>query len=255
MSEAGVSEKAVKSLKDLGLTDYQVYAYLALVQQGELSAGEISRKTTIPYSKVYSVLESLERKGWIELGSGRPKLYYPRSPSEALRAEATRQENRMRELEALVVSELQPIYEKREIREKPEIWIIRGEENISAKVREMLTKVERELIVALPVVPKGLVAPMIPSLNGLMDRRVDMLFLATPEALEEIPHHIPELAETRVREEMFGGGILIDGGEALLFLGKTGPAQTMLAIWSDHIGLTQIAKVYFQHLWETAKPV
>jgi len=255
LSGSKASEKTTRALKDLGLTDYEVYAYLSLVQHGELSAGDVSKQTSIPYSKVYSVLESLERKGWVEPGSGRPKLHYPRSPSEALRAEAIRQENKMKELETLIVSELQPVYEKREIREKPEIWMIRGEENISAKIREMLKKVERELIVALPLVPKGLFTPLISSLNSLMDKRIDILFLTTPEALKQLPRNIPNLAETRTREDMFGGGILIDGGEALLFLGRTGPTQTMLAIWSDHMGLTQIAKIYFQHLWETAEPV
>lgn len=255
MSGSITSEKTVRALKDLGLTEYEIYAYLTLVQHGELSAGAVSKQTSIPYSKVYSVLENLERKGWVELGSGRPKLYYPRSPSEAMRAEITKQENKMRELETLIVSELQPAYEKREIREKPEIWIIRGEENISAKIREILKKVDRELVVALPMVPKGVFTSLIPSLNVLMDRKVSILFLTTPEALKQLPPNIPNLAETRTREDMFGGGILIDASEAILFLGRTGLAQTMLAIWSDHTSLTQIAKVYFQHLWETARPV
>lgn len=255
MSSSAVTEKAIKALRDLGLTDYEVQAYLALVQQGELSAGGVSEETTIPYSKVYTVLENLERKGWVEVRGGRPKLYYPHAPSEALRAEKMRREDRLRNLEEVIVSELQPLYERREIKERPEIWIIRGEENVSVRAREMLRRVERELMIALPLVPRGLLDPLLPSLKSLMDRRVSILFLATPEALEVLPPYIPNLAETRVREEMFGGGMVVDGGEAILFLGRGEPAQTLLAIWSDHVGLTQIAEIYFQHLWETAKPI
>jgi len=253
-SEA-VSERVIKTLRDLGLTDYEVNSYLALLQHGELSAGEISKRTSIPYSKIYSVLESLERKGWVEIGSGRPKLYYPRAPSEALRAETMRRERRLRELEKLIVSELQPLYERREIKEKPEIWIIRGEENIAAKVREMLTKVEKELMIALPLAPKDLMELLGPPINALMDRRVSILFLTTPEAFETLPPYIPNLAETRLREEMFGGGMVVDGREAILFLGQGDSTKALLAIWSDHIGLTQIAKIYFQHLWETSKQI
>jgi sugar-specific transcriptional regulator TrmB len=255
LSSEAVSERVIRTLRDLGLTDYEVNSYLALLQHGELSAGEISKRTSIPYSKIYSVLENLERKGWVEIGSGRPKLYYPRAPSEALRAETMRQERRLRELEELIVSELQPLYERREIKERPEIWIIRGEENIAAKVREMITKVERELMIALPLAPRDLLELLGSPLNALMDRRISILFLTTPKALENLPTYIPNLAETRLREEMFGGGMVVDGREAILFLGQDDSTKALLAVWSDHIGLTQIAKIYFQHLWETSKPI
>ena len=250
-----MSERVVRALRDLGLTEYEVQAYLALVQYGRLSAGEVTKRTSIPYSRVYTVLDRLERRGWVEVEGGRPKVYYPRPPSEALRAERMRQENLLRSLEELIVSELQPLYERREIRERPEIWIIRGEENISAKAREMLKKVRRELMVALPLVPKGLLEPLLPSLRPLMDRRVSVLFLTTPEALKILPPFVFNLAETRVREEMFGGGMVVDGEEAILFLGKGDPAERVMAIWSGHVGLTRIAQIYFQHLWETADPV
>jgi len=250
-----VSERVIKTLKELGLTDYEVYTYLALIQHGELSAGEISKRTSIPYSKIYSVLENLERKGWVEVGSGRPKLYYPRAPSEALRAETMRQERRLKEQEELIVSELQPVYEGREIKERPEIWIIRGEENISARLREMLMNTKRELMVALPLAHKGFLEPFLPALKSLMDKKTKILLLTTPESLKALPSYVPNLAETRRREEMFGGGMVIDGREAILFLGDSHSTKTLLAIWSDHVELTQIAKIYFQHLWETAKSV
>lgn len=255
MSSETVSERVVKTLRELGLTGYEVHTYLTLIQHGELSAGEITQRTSIPYSKIYSVLENLERKGWVEVGGGRPKLYYPRAPSEALRAETMRQERRLKEQEELIVSELQPLYERREIKERPEIWIIRGEENISARAREMLMSAERELMVALPLAPKGFLEPFLPALKSLMDKRTKILLLTTPESLKALPSYISSLAETRKREEMFGGGIVVDGREAILFLGRRESTKTLLAIWSDHIELTQIAKIYFQHLWETAGSV
>jgi hypothetical protein len=58
----------------------------------------------------------------------------------------------------------------------------------------------------------------------------------------------------RVRDEMFGGGVVVDGKETLLFLGKGVTEEQNLAIWSDHVGLNMIATIYFQHLWDTAKP-
>ena len=92
MAEALISGRVDRSLRDIGLTEYESLAYLALVKSGELTAGKVSEFTSIPYSKVYSVLDSLDRKGWIEVKGGRPRLYYPKSPVEALMAEQLKQE-------------------------------------------------------------------------------------------------------------------------------------------------------------------
>lgn len=253
MSEPLVGVRVERALREIGLTEYESQAYLALVKRGELTAGKVSESTSIPYSKVYSVLYSLEQKGWVEIKGGRPRLYYPRSPVEALRTEHLRLENRFEQYHEIVVSELQPLYERREIKEKPEIWIIRGVENIASNFREIVGRVKRELMVALPQIPAELFQMVLPALEQLQDKRVDVFLLTTPETLAPVQRFIPYLAEVRVRDEMFGGGVIADGQETLLFLGQDVTEKHTLAIWSDHVGLTMISKVYFEHLWETAK--
>jgi hypothetical protein len=59
-----------------------------------------------------------------------------------------------------------------------------------------------------------------------------------------------DVGEIRVRDGMFGGGVIVDSREALLFLGEDKPT---LVIWSNHMGLVKFARDYFQYLWETAK--
>jgi len=65
-------------------------------------------------------------------------------------------------------------------------------------------------------------------------------------------NQISKVAEVRVRERMFGGGLIADGREAILILGEEKPS---LVIWSDHIGLVKFAKDYFNHLWNTADKI
>lgn len=247
-----VSTKVEKSLREIGLTEYECLAYIALVRYGELTAGQVSEHTSIPYSKVYSVLDSLDRKGWVEIKGGRPRLYYPRPPVEALEAERLRKENRFEQFREAVVSELQPLYERRDVKEKPEIWIIRGVENIASAIKEIPQKVQRELMLALPEIQPELVKIVLPSLELLRDKRVDIHLLTTMDLVASLESHIAHVAEIRVRKEMFGGGVVIDGKESLLFLGRGVAEEQNLAIWSDHMGLTMIAKIYFEHLWDTA---
>jgi len=254
LSDPVVGARVEKALREIGLTEYETLAYLALVKSGETTARKISDSTSIPYSKVYSVLDSLERKGWVEFRGGRPRLYYPRSPVEALRAESLRMESRFETFQEFIVSELQPLYERREIKERPEIWIVRGAENVASNLNEILGRVKRELMVALPRITTGMLQMVFPSLEQLRDKRVSILLLTTREAVSSVQSYLPHLAEVRVRDEMFGGGIVADGRESLLFLDQDVAERQTLAIWSDHVGLTMVAKSYFENLWNTAEP-
>ncbi|MGZ4850236.1 MAG: hypothetical protein ACXV2C_02515, partial [Candidatus Bathyarchaeia archaeon] len=62
----------------------------------------------------------------------------------------------------------------------------------------------------------------------------------------------PILNELRIRDHMFGGGIIADGKEAMLLLGDDKPS---LVIWSDHVGLVEFAREYFQFLWDSSETV
>jgi hypothetical protein len=57
------------------------------------------------------------------------------------------------------------------------------------------------------------------------------------------------LSELRIRDHMFGGGVIADGKEAMLLLGEDKPS---LVIWSNHVGLVGFAREYFQFLWDSS---
>jgi len=249
-AEAVISQDARKILRELGLTDYETRAYLALLGKGVLTASQVSENASVPYSKVYETLTSLERKGWVETEQGRPGRYYPKAPSEALATAKLQLEEKAKAWEKIISGELQPFYERREIREKPDIWILRGEFSTIAKLREMLDKTKSELMVAAPVFPKALTDSVMPILQRLQNTNVKILFMVSKQAIEWNLKELESFAEVRIRDHMFGGGVIVDGKEAILFLGEDKPT---LVIWSNHVGLVQFAKDYFQHLWNSSR--
>lgn len=251
-SEGAISQDAKKVLRELGLTDYETRAYIALLGKGALTASQVSENAVVPYSKVYETLSSLERKGWIETEQGRPGRYYPKAPSEALTTAKLQLEERVKAWERTISSELEPFYEKREIREKPDIWILRGELSTVTKLREMIEKTKSELMVAAPVFPKALVDSVMPTLYRLQGTNLKILFMISKQVTAWDLKEIGGVAEVRVREHMFGGGVIVDGKEAMLFLGEDKPT---LVIWSNHVGLVQFAKDYFQHLWVSSEAI
>jgi sugar-specific transcriptional regulator TrmB len=249
-AEFVISQDARKVLRELGLTDYETRSYLALLEKGALTASQVSENAEVPYSKVYETLTSLERKGWIETEHGRPTRYYPKAPSEALATMKLHLEDKVKTWEKTILEELEPLYERREIREKPDIWILRGELNTLAKLKDMAEKTKNELMIAAPVLPKALADVAENMITQLNNANVKVLFMTTRKAKDWNLQKLADVAEVRVRDHMFGGGVIADGKEAMLFLGEDKPT---LVIWSNHLGLVQFAKEYFQYLWESSE--
>ncbi len=250
-----VGEKTRRALKEFGLTEYEVKAYVALVEAGPMHASELSRAAAVPYSKIYEILGNLEGKGWVESEQGRPSRYYAKAPSLALESSRMRVENTLKASQSEALEELQPLYEKKGVQERPDIWIVRGQANILDKIRESLERTRSELMVAMPVVPDPILSVALPFLSRVRERGA-RVFVMVPEATgKETLRRVKGVAEVRVREQLFGGGIISDSNQIILLLGEEPEKGLTLAISSDHLGLVKFGKSYFEYLWENSKPV
>lgn len=65
----------VQNLKLFGLNKYEALAYIQIVKSGVATAKEVSRGSGVPYSRVYDVLDSLEKKGWVLVETSKPQRY------------------------------------------------------------------------------------------------------------------------------------------------------------------------------------
>jgi sugar-specific transcriptional regulator TrmB len=249
-----VSETTRRALKDFGLTEYEVKAYIALVEAGPMPASQLSTSAAIPYSKIYEILGNLERKGWVESEQGRPSKYFPKPPSTALESSRVRMENTLKSSQTDAMSELQPLYEKKGVQERPDIWIVRGQDNILDKIKETLGRTKRELLVAMPIVPDSVISMAAPLLSLMNSRGIKVSVMVPSLTSKEGAMKLKGLAEVRFREQMFGGGIISDSSEIIILLGEEPEKGLTLAISSDHVGLVKFGKSYFEFLWENSKP-
>jgi sugar-specific transcriptional regulator TrmB len=248
-----ISDRVRRSLQEFGLTEYEIRSYTSLLEIGPATANQLSEASDVPYSKIYEVLGSLEKKGWIEMEHGRPSKYYPKPPSLAMEITKSQLENSLRTSEALVLDELQPLYEKKGVRERPDIWIVRGNFNVLAKIRETVEHVQREILAAVPSIPDSVADMLISLVKSIADRGVKVQIMTMKVSMNETMAKLSKFCEVRVRDQMFGGGIIADGREVILLLGQEGEEAIGLAIWSDHIGLSKFAKNYFEYLWEDSQ--
>ncbi|MEM3922568.1 MAG: helix-turn-helix domain-containing protein [Nitrososphaerota archaeon] len=249
-----VGEKLRKAFQRLGLTEYEMRAYLVLLQHGEMAANQVSEIAEIPYSKVYEVLESLEEKGWIGSEGGRPARYHARSISTALEISRMRVERDLRRIESFLLSELSPISRGLGAREKHDVWILRGELNILSKLKSLLAGCDMELQLATPWMNKEIFSMLLPTLTALKAKNGRVQIMLSSDCNRALAMRLREYAEVKLRDQLFGGGAIADSNETIIILGEEGKSPT-LAIWSDHAGLARIAKIYFENLWKDSEPL
>lgn len=237
-------------MKEMGLNAYEIEAILVLLKNGQMTAMEISQKSSIPYSKIYEVLNFLKEKRWLKISESRPFKYIPVPPIEAILAEKLRFEDKYQNWKTIIFDELQPLYENQQLVEHPEMLILRGQGAVMTKLEEILKKATNELMIAAPTFARNIISSIDPIMLSLQKSVNVKLMVAGKEPDWFFLKKFSGVDNFRIRNHMFGGGIIADGKEAMLFLGEDKPS---LVVWSDHIGLVSFAREYFQFLWDSSK--
>ncbi len=64
-------------LGNLGLSNYEARAYVALILRTHATAEEVAELAMIPRTSAYKALQSLVSKGFAQETDGRPAIYHP----------------------------------------------------------------------------------------------------------------------------------------------------------------------------------
>jgi len=245
-----ISDKTKKALIDLGLTNNEIKVYVSLLTHRYLTASELSQITKIPYSKIYEILVNLQNKGFVKVEESRPAKYYPIEPSIALENLKEKISQKINENVDIISKELAPLYEGKAAKEKSDVWLIRGKDEILIKIKDSILKCEYELIISLPTLDKTLQSSL-SFLSNLRFKKIRTLILIGDENVAKVFYNLKIPAEIRIAGKMFGGGIIVDVKEVILFLPDE--KEGVIALWSDHAGLANFAKQYFLYVWENSK--
>ncbi len=247
------TDKTRRALVRLGMSAPEIRAYSALLRSAEPTAAELSQSAGVPLSKIYDVLGSLEGKGWVGSTDTRPTKYFAKSPATSTEAIRRSREEEFERDSSAVLNEITPIYERGDAAEKPDILVLSGPA-IEAKMLEMAESCRDEVLIAVPEAGRNLVPRAMPRLRALHDRGVNIKVLA-PDGMDEIVlRHLARVSSTvRVKEGLFGGGLIADSRYVMILLGPesaAAEASDTVAIWADHAGLAGFATKYFEYLFE-----
>jgi sugar-specific transcriptional regulator TrmB len=138
-------DRFLDSLEQLGLTPMESKAYLALVENGVLSAQAVAGEVAVHYPAVYRILSALEEKGWVEVTKGRPKRYRARNPA-MIAEEAKQTVLGSVETATAIVSTLESRYTDDEVREEGDLWIFKGSQAVYNKLKEVVLSADDDIL-------------------------------------------------------------------------------------------------------------
>src|SRR5215213_5150650 len=134
----------IELLQQVGLNKYESEAYAALLRYGPLTGYELGKRSEVPLSRSYEILERLTAKGLALVQPGDPPRYAAEPPEQFLDRTRTTTTTTLDALaRALVEAGPSAIPEG--------FWVVRGQEHILAYANTCIARAQRTL--AMQITP------------------------------------------------------------------------------------------------------
>jgi sugar-specific transcriptional regulator TrmB len=138
-------------LQRVGLNKYEAEAYAALLRYGPLTGYELGKRSEVPLSRSYEILERLSTKGLALVQPGDPPRYAAEPPEQFLERTRTATTTTLDAL-ARALAEAGPAA-------IPEgFWVVRGQDHILAYANTCIARAQRTLAMQIAPAQGALVA-------------------------------------------------------------------------------------------------
>ncbi len=246
-------EEIIEKLQKLGLTKYESLAYITLLKLGPSKATDITKESGIPHTRVYDVLSSLHRKGFVDVMHGTPRLYKPVNPEVVL--EKIKEEF-IEDIENLKAAFLD-LYREVHGEELPEIWTIQGFDNTVERAEYVIRTAKHEVLINTPF-------EFLKLLKGEIKARKDVIFVIISN-FDDVPDWLNGdniiLAKTGGAPWLMASWIIGDMNYALFFgaLPKDRRKEKFYSFWAKSPKIIQNYMHWFYTIYldnsELIKPL
>jgi len=144
---ANLVAETVDSLRPFGFTEYEAKCFVGLARIESGTAKEVSDVSEVPRARVYDCMETLAKRGLVDIQNASPRRFRAASTDETIRVldrECTRRidrlEEHLRRLEPPDGSE-----------ENFDVWVIEGDDEVAKRVERLIGSAEDELLLAVAV--------------------------------------------------------------------------------------------------------
>jgi len=225
---------------DLGLTDYEAKAYIALLSCQPASAYEVSKESGVPSSKIYETFSRLQDKGLTQAvpdQKGRGKQYVALNYKDfifAKQEEVTRTTTRLSPL-------LDTIGHSANVEL---IWQIRDTEKMFTKARQMIKQAQHNILISLwPNELERLKDYL--EVAEKKDVQIAMLHFGTSDI--NIGATFYHSGEKTIYEEKGGRALTLVVDQNVVLIGTFFDDGHLEAVWSKNHGFVTVAEDYIRH--------
>ncbi len=190
------------ALGNIGLTNYESRAYVALILKSHGTAEEVAELAMIPRTSAYKALLTLKEKRFVEEMGGRPAIYHP-VPVEEIRTRT------LNEMDA-VFNKLNSVKGILSEKGTPElVYTINGKKKVLSKIGEMLESSKRTFMISSPKMQE-IRAEHSDRFKEAVKRGVHVTIITEPAV------KVPEANEVFRRKELIATDVISDSTYAMI---------------------------------------
>lgn len=130
--------------KKIGLTEYEIKAYLALLRSEPTTAYKLGKLSGIPSGRIYDVCDNLVSKGMIAILSGKPRRFQGINPKKAIAALLAKKEQEWKKTQNQIKNIMNKL-EKKKIDEEP-VSLSKGKALFHYSTFDMIKSAKKELL-------------------------------------------------------------------------------------------------------------
>lgn len=136
-----INLQLIRNLEKFGLTENEAKAYVGLVSLREATAREVHELTNVPRAKIYEILNTLAKKGYLEVRQGSPTYFRAVDPKEVI--EEIRDDFLNCSIDTL--NQLKEL--NYEFPKNSPVWYIQSDRVMKTRIREIMNEIREELII------------------------------------------------------------------------------------------------------------
>lgn len=218
----------LETVKNLGFTEYEAKAYLALLEKAPLSGYAVSLNSGVPRSKIYEVLGGMAQRGDVIVSPDATPLYVPLPPGELIARKKTETERRFEAageaLERYAVSS----------RHREGIWNITGRDAILGRVAEGIRRAKRRVLLEIWKDDAGVLEDVLREASG---RGVEVVVVSYgPLDFSFATVYLHDISE-QITSEYGGRWVVFGADDCEVVAGIVSLGDDSRAAWTSHPGL------------------
>jgi sugar-specific transcriptional regulator TrmB len=256
----------ISTMMDLGLTKNQTKIYLTLIELGPSKAEEISKVSEITRQDIYRVMPTLQAMDLIEASLSRPRIFKALPLQETISTLFNHREKEIAELKERTRIMLQNHRNKtiKKFDEHYQVLYIPGRKALLNRTRKAIEKAKKSLNAVSSwnnVMEHVSYIRKNPEFKKMIRGAIEIRFVT--EKPEEFKRKMSSLgrvfsrkpSNVKIRYSLSSPQahvLLIDQKEIFIRMSHTGGFAQNPSIWSNNPCLIEIAKCYFEKMWNNS---